>query len=255
MFRQLFKKIDRWLAYNPVGAMSSKGWRLFDKEFREKAPIRWYFHKKFKSDFVYPVTRKISSVYWWIKYRTTNRYHVICTGLPPGYNDIHNVMLHTNFHIFMNFIEIEQAQSCYVFDFEKVQTFWEKYLPYYWKFNTFPAEKYAMKHLNWAAGLDDANIQIHNQSILQAEVARESILLYKWWKYDRPARRTAHHVMVDNQGLGTMSMFDSDFDRTAPDYIQYQLELKVADLNDELWEQEDEAMLIRLIKIRKSLWT
>ena len=40
------------------------------------------------------IREKVSQAYWWVRYRTTNRYHVMHTGLEPGYYDPSDRILH-----------------------------------------------------------------------------------------------------------------------------------------------------------------
>jgi hypothetical protein len=44
---------------------------------------------------------------WWIKHRTIDRYHVVGTGLPPGYYDKDTQMLHACFSLLVDFVEVE----------------------------------------------------------------------------------------------------------------------------------------------------
>lgn len=44
---------------------------------------------------------------WWIRHRTTDRYNVVRTGLPPGYYDKDIQMIHACFSLLVDFVESE----------------------------------------------------------------------------------------------------------------------------------------------------
>lgn len=44
---------------------------------------------------------------WWLRHRTTDRYHVVGTGLPPGYYDKDTQMLHACFWLLVRFVDKE----------------------------------------------------------------------------------------------------------------------------------------------------
>ena len=52
-----------------------------------------------------------------------------------------------------------------------------------------------------------------------------------------------------------MSSLDDDFDRNAPDFKAHDASMEAIMKQEEEWHQEDEDMLVRLVKIRKSLWS
>jgi hypothetical protein len=254
--RQL-KKFKAWMDYNPPGSMSSKGWRLFDKEFKEKAPIRYFFDKSFKRSVILPIKWKFGHISNWIRFRTYDKYHKIDSGLKPGYYDTDTLMINVNFNLLKEFVEVEQARQTYYWsdEYKKKAGFWEKHMPYYRKFVSFRRSDLGIKHFEWAATLDDPKLPPMERSERQARDAREILILYKWWVTDRPARKEVEHPEFSDQGLGTLGSFDADFDKTAPDYVKYIESIQNSGNQEEAWHKEDEEMLIRLIKIRQGLWT
>ena len=93
----------------------------------------------------------------------------------------------------------------------------------------------------------------------QAKAAREILELYRWWKEVYPNRPDVHDVsgwtaycnMRREKGYHLLDMEDkspeeAEWCRTALDK-SHEIEKQYND--------EDEAMMIRLIKIRESLWT
>ena len=96
--KKTIRRFKRWMSFNPPGALTSDGWNSFNEEFYLKAPIRYWFDNDFRKIFIYPVKWKYREITDWFRYRIYDRYHVVKTGLPPGYNEVDNTMLHVNFN-------------------------------------------------------------------------------------------------------------------------------------------------------------
>jgi hypothetical protein len=248
-------KFKRWMDFNPPGALSATGWRLFNKEYKEVAPIRYWLTNDFKKIFVYPIKRNASAIKWWILYRTTERYHVVETGLKPGYHEVDTLMLNVNFNILKNFVETELAHRSYWSSEKNNSTWCEKHMPFYRVFFPFRRPDLGLQHLDWASTLDDPSIPPHERSVTQAQDAREIKILYKWWVEDRPNRKKYEHIDYDEQGLGLLGFFDDEFDKNATDYKAHIAAMEEENEKRKEWEEEDQEMLIRLINIRSSLWT
>lgn len=254
--KKLLVRFDRWMSYNPPGSLSSKGWRLFNEEFKKNAPIRYWFRHDFRTSITLPIIWKYESIKNWIRYRTYDRYHVVKTGLPPGYCGADVKLLHTSFNTLKDFVEGELAWHTYIWSEERKEaSFAEKYIPLYRYLKPFRSREWGIKHLDWASTLDDPTLPPSERCDHQAVSAREIRELYLWWVDIRPARKEIEAIPYGDQGLGNLSLLDDDFDRTAQDYVDYK---KVLDQNEVLaqeWEEEDTQMFIRLVKVRKALWT
>lgn len=256
--KRLFHRLNSWLDYDPPGSLSSTGWRLFNKEFKERAPIRYWLMHDLRRQLYLPVKWKYERIVRWISYRTIDKYHIIDTGLPPEYYDIDTLMLHSNFTLLKNFVEVEQAwqKYCWTEEYKNSGKWIEKKFPrIYGMFFPFRRPDLGIKHFEWAATLDDPSLPPFERSDQQAQDAREILALYNWWVKERPARKEFPSVGYDDQGLGILSSLDDDFNHDADDY---KLNREIADKNrdlEEQWRDEDDAMLMRLIKIRRGLWT
>ena len=249
--KKLYRRYTHWMAFNPPGALTSEGWSSFDNEFHMKAPIRYWFHRDFKKIFVYPIKWKYEAIYHWIRYRTTDRYHVIKTGLPPGYVEADRVMLNVNFNLLKNFVEIQKAARQY-WQEEVEKTWCEKHMPFYRLFYPFRRPDLGIKYLEWESTLDDPSLPPHEQSIRQAEQAREILALYKWWTIERTGRITVEvrRPVVDKP----MDLLSPKM-KLSPEYKRYRADMSKYHKQEEKWEKEDDKMLLRLIKIRKGLWS
>jgi hypothetical protein len=57
------------------------------------------------------IDRKLKSLIWWIKYRTTERYHIVDTKLKPAYYDVDTRLTDACFSLLIDFVEKE-----YIYD-------------------------------------------------------------------------------------------------------------------------------------------
>lgn len=178
------------------------------------------------------IKRQIVKGIWWIKYRTTHRYHKIWTGLEPGWYDVSESMLHANFQMLVDFVEIEKASMEQTSNYFKLinKNFFTRYQK--------RSEKDGMAYLEWEISLGD-------EARAQSESAKEILMLYKWWKYQRPIRKK----IVRSKFPRNATLPNVWSDNRQSDYWHAQYIL------DNTYDMIDQSMLIRLIKIRQHLWT
>ena len=96
--------------------------------------------------------------------------------------------------------------------------------------------------------------------------AQETLILYKWWKYERPNRPDPYEVSGWNKycdenfkeadGRGYKPLWDNLIKNKDEDENENTRNiLNICRKVEKEQDEEDTAMLIRLVKIRKSLWT
>lgn len=243
-----FKKFTRWMNYNPPGAMTSKGWRLFNNEFKERAPIRYWFHRDFRKLVIYPIKWKYEEIGYWIRFRTYDRLNILHTGLKPDFYNAHHRILHANFNVLKDLVESEYAWNMYCGD-RGERSFCEEYLPFYRIFNPYRNPEKGIEYLEWAATLDDPALPMHDRSDRQAVDAREIHALYNWWVIDRPNRKEVEVCGYGNQELDSMSFLDSDFNKDAEDYKQHLIDYENREKQQKEWDAEDLRMLHRFIDV------
>ena len=174
----------------------------------------------------------LDTVRYYLVNRFVHKMHYVPTKLEPGaYYDTDTRLFHGAFELLVDFSEIEKAWMAVVFDSDGEQ--WEKFgYPRWYRFRLlrwtrkFRSPEAGLAHLDWEMSLDNDGPE---GSPHQAAAAREELALYKWWKHERPARVASDDV----KGL------------------TYEQQHEI----DEKYYQEDEEMFIRLVKIRRSLWT
>jgi len=252
----LFLKLKKPLA------LSAEGWSNWDKLAKKTHPIRYYL-----SDTVVPFFsriryRTLSSPYDWIRYRTYNRYHRVSTGLEPGWSDVDSQMIHTNFTMLVDFIEIEKA-ACMLWTDGEVNTHkWYHKGP----FDNWRDANLGVKHLQWEMGLiRDSEYGLKEgeegfgEPTRQALSAKEQYELYTWWKEVRPIRPeamdacglSAYYDSIHKEGTSFMQMLSSKDKDPVAQKAMMDMHTKI----EEGYNQEDLAMLIRLMTIRQSLWS
>ena len=152
-------------------------------------------------------------------------------------------------------METGLAYRMYWADSVKDKNKWKReHMPFYNHFVPLIRPDLGLQHLEWEMTLDDPSLPIHERSPHQAKRAREVYALYKWWTEIRPARKELEVRRPADEGGSLLSLFSAKI-RNSPGYKTYLSDLKKLDKQEAKWHKEDDAMLIRLIKIRKGLWT
>lgn len=212
-------------------------------------------------------------VWWKINARFFDQYWMAKSNLPRWqYHEVETRMLHCNFQMLVDFVEIEKANMQQISHKE----IWNS-LPWYVRVRPFrymfdrrsPVD--GMAYLDWEKSLmnDDEWYGNHEESInaakergeygnmtKQAESAKEIQDLYLWWTAIRPARPDSYEASGYNafwkandvKGDGIWDRFNKlgKGEREMFDAI-HELEAK--------YDAEDDEMLERLIKVRRFMWT
>lgn len=249
--KKYYKKFVQWMGYNPPYALSSHAWNLFEREFKAKAPIRFFIKRKLMAR-VSRLSYKYQSLVHWIDARLFYRYHIVKTGLNPGYASVDQIILHTNFNLLKDYVEVTVGRHNRFCSPDNNLTWTEKYVPFYR--GRYVNEGIA--YLEWETTLADPNLPTHERSDDQAAAAKEVLALYRWWVDERPARKPVEIPEYDKQGFGDdlFATFNPNFNHNAPDYIAYEQALDAAGEQERLWRKQDTDMLVRLMKIREKLW-
>lgn len=239
---------------------TSAEWRAWREEVK-KTPIRAWLAEELLDilqDICYfPLDVCRSFRIWFIDRFITKTYLIKTTLKKDQFNEAPSRLLYGAFQVLCDFIEIEKA-SMYVHtaDEEERKNIPFKYRSYWFRWRPIRSEEYALKYLKWESWLDKTGGNLAyslETSSSQAKDAQESIALYTWWK-DRANRPDPHDVSGYDQLLAELS---SCTDREKMIDIQKRKNealVKVRDMQ-ERYDKEDETMLLRLIKIRQSLWT
>lgn len=225
-------------------------------------------------DFVTWPVRSLYSVKYYINNRWVSRTHSLTAhprDIKPGqWQDVGNRFLPCLFNELVDFVEIESAWSHIAWGNKEDRA---KYNPPFWasgwfRWRVWRCPQAGLDHLDWAMTLtmgDDWGVEKdspnYGKPTGQALRAKEIKELYLWWTVtyrNRPdpydaSGWTAHCEAMRVKYPGSMfsSLNSKDpADRKASDKAH-----KLLQKIEAAYEKEDEAMMIRLIKARDSLWT
>jgi len=226
--------------------LTLEGWDEWEKENESSRPFRFWlsdtFLNKVQDFFCFP-SDVYSSISHYIRNRFITKTHFLKTGLKPGkYHELDERIMHGLFYELVDFVEVEEAWLNHICHKEKK-----------FKFNKGRSPEAGLDYLNWAAALtyDESSgfakgDKDFGKPTNQALAAKKILEIYKWWKEDRPNRPEAH----DASGW-------SDYCNNKSEYTKKQCSaiLKKLQKIEDSYDDEDEQMMIELIKIRKNLWT
>jgi hypothetical protein len=254
-----------WLRGTPKpGAETSKGWRNWKKAAKAAHPFRYWLAEEF--------LHKLQNIVSWpgdklndLRYYINNRYishsHALTAhprDISPGsWCDVGNRFLPCMFNELVDFIEVEQAWHHCAWSEEAGKKYNIPWSRSFFRFRTWRCPEAGMDYLVWASGLmmDD-----NSGPTQQAINAKELIDLYVWWTAIRPQRPDPYEA----SGWSALcekrrkNNDDDDLffeDETPEDKALSREALDKCHAMEEQYEQEDEEMMIRLIKVRRGLWT
>lgn len=270
-------KIFVWLRYKvfkidkPV-ALPWGGWEIWDKELKASRPIAYFFTETLPDVLEKPgewFIDPIDNACYYLRNRFVNKTHYLHTDLKPGkWHEFESRLLHGMFTEFVDFVEIEQAYHSISWNSEEEQKkyklpWWRNTSWFRWK--RWRSAEAAMNHQKWSMTLDDPAGDPNVMCAPQAESAREIVILYTWWKEVRPNRKEEWDAVglrefwtkMDEKhgdswllGNGTGKGKLSNDER-----LEYDRLSAAVNALEEARTKEDEDMMIRLIKLRKTLWT
>ena len=209
-------------------------------------------------DFYWGLSRPFRNALSWIQHRTWDKYHVLPTGLEPGYQDADVRMLHANFNLLVDHVEVELAWM-YRFCFNTKEnplkvSFWKR------KFGGFRNAEWGLKYLNQKIKSPENQDPMCSILDKQERVNSKKMLdLYTWWTVDRPARKDPYDE-VDR-------LIQEHKEKTGEDYYtiyilknkkfpdKFSKAYKKAHKETDRQYEEDTQKLVELIKLRGSLWT
>jgi len=265
-------KFADWLrGTNKIPAGTSKEWAKWQLEAEMKNPFRFWLAEE-GLDRIQTAIMFIPDKIYSAKYALVNRFvtrtHTLTSKLPKyKWHEMDTRMLHCMFNELVNFVEVELAASNYRFDEEARK----KYKVPFWGTGWFRTRTYRNKeagldYLNWAINLKmdetwgmSPEDEGYGKETYQAKGAKETLELYTWWTQVYPTRPDPYDVsgwskLCDRrreEGGGFLSIEDTTPEQKAESTKSLDLLREV----EERYEREEEEMLIRLIKVRKYLWT
>jgi hypothetical protein len=269
-------KFADWVRGTPKrGALTSDGWHEWEVEAKRYNPIRYWIAEEALDavqNFLWWPIDKIYAVKYYINNRWVSRTHSLTAhpkDIRPGqWCDVGNRFLPCLFNELVDFVEIESAWSHIAWGDKKDRA---KYKAPFWasgwfRWRTWRCPQAGLDHLDWAMTLTFGNDmgveegdEHYGKPTGQAERAKEIKELYLWWTViyrNRPDPYDASgwteycektRLLNDGRLFGSKKTSELEELSTRSHELLQKIEADYA--------AEDEAMMIRLIKARDSLWT
>lgn len=246
----------------PRSATSAE-WDSWEENSSSKNPIRHWISETLLDtiqDFITFPTRKFQDFQNYYCNRWISKSNSLTASkdfITPGeWCDVGNRFLPCMFNELVDFIEIECAWMNIVCDEKKRK---QHAIPLFRKFKKWRSPELGLDYLRWEMELTntdfvDADDPEYGMPTTQALSAKEQLDLYRWWKYIRPERKDPMELSgwsaycENNRGK-----FLSERSEEGREECRKILDRLHA--IEKQYEEEDEEMMIRLIKIRNSLWT
>ena len=271
-------KFADWVRGTPKrGALTSDGWHEWEVEAKGYNPVRYWIAEEALDavqNFIWWPVDQLYAIKYYVNNRWVSRTHSLTAhprDIKPGnWCDVGNRFLPCLFNELVDFVEIEQAWSHIAWGSKEDRA---KYNPPFWasgwfRWRVWRCPQAGLDHLDWAMTLTmgedwgvDKDSPNYGKPTGQALRAKEIKELYLWWTVtyrNRPdpyeasgwsAHCEAMRVKYPGKFISSLNSKDPE-DRKASDRAH-----KLLQKIEAAYEKEDEAMMIRLIKARDSLWT
>ena len=265
-----------WVRGTPKGgAKTSEDWDEWNNEAKRYNSVRYWLAEEglsYVQDFVTWPIRKIYDIKYYINNRWVSRTHSLTAharNIKPGqWCDVGNRFLPCLFNELVDFVEIEQAWHHICWDDEAKKKFQAPFWASGWfRWRVWRCPEAGLAHLDWASTLvsDDTwgiekDSPDYGKPTHQAVNAKEIKELYIWWTTIYRNRPDPHDASgwTDYCEMLRIKHGNSWIGKSEKDDATRKASTKALELLDKIekaYELEDEEMMIRLIKVRNSLWT
>lgn len=269
-------KFADWLRGTPKLKMgTSEEWDEWATKSETAHPWRYWLAEeglRHLQDFITWPVDKLYDVKYYINNRWITRTHALTAhprDIKPGeWRDVGNRFLPCLFNELVDFVEVELAWHHIALDDEARKKYKAPFWSVGWfRWRTWRSRQAGLDHLDWASNLvfnenwgvekDSPNYGNPTQQALDAKEIKE---LYMWWTTVYRFRPDAYdasgwtaYCEADRLANGGRLSWYSD---KTPELRKMcdDAHAKIEDI-EEAYKKEEEEMLVRLIKIRNSLWT
>jgi hypothetical protein len=270
-------KIANWIrGTTKPSSATSDGWNKWEKEAKETHPIRYWIVEegldKIQTFIRLPMDTLYNAKYY-INNRWVTRTHSLTAHVrdirPGDWCDVGNRFLPCLFNELVDFVEVESAWSHIAWGSKEDRA---KYDPPFWasgwwRWRTWRCPQAGIDHLDWAMTLKFGNDmgveegdEHYGKPTGQAIRAKELKELYTWWTVTYRARPDPYDASgwteyCEASRIANGGKLSFSGDKTPELKKQSDKAHKLLQKIEAAYEKEDEAMMIRLIKARDSLWT
>lgn len=271
-------KFADWVRGTPkLKAGTAEEWDDWERKAQGFSKVRFWLAEEgldYLQKFVFYIPDKLRNVKYYINNRWVARTHALTANsrdIRPGtWRDVGNRFLPCLFNELQDFVEIELAWWHLVWADETER---KKYKAPWWNFGWWNLHRWrcpqaGLDNLEWQRNLRWKEDEVGSDSpnlgkpTPQAIAAQEILDLYKWWTEvyrNRPEPMEASgwsaycDACRDENGPGVMAMLKEPKSKALKK--QGDKAHKMLQKIEAQYEKEDEEMMIRLIKVRNSLWT
>lgn len=259
-------KFANWVrGTSKPSAETVEGWAAWRNAAKSAHSFRYWIAEegldKIQGIVYYPYD-VYSEVLSYLRNRYVTKAYQLTSTLKRGeWHEFDTRILHCLFDELVNFVEIDKAYMEVAFSKEER----DKYaVPGRLRRSLFGWRCAAagLEYLRWEASLKhdddyiDPSSEHYGQETHQATTAKEILQLYYWWTVHRKERPDPMEVSGWSAYCGRNREEDLGiFNRKNENRDAVKRMLDEMNELEAKYEAEDEEMLIRLIKIRKSLWT
>lgn len=266
-------KFADWVRGTPkLNCGTSEEWDEWNDKAKTYNPVRYWLAEEgldYLQRIVYYIPDKLNDVRYYINNRWVSRSHSLTAhprDIKPGnWSDVGSRFLPCLFNELVDFVEIEQAwHHCIWSDDAKSKFDVPWYRSGWLRWRTWRCPEAGMEYLQWASTLTNKEFISEGEKeepTHQAKSAKEIIELYTWWTTtyrNRPdpyeaSGWTAYCEASRSANNGRLS-FSSSKDTPELKKMSTKAHKLLRKIESD-YEKEDEAMMIRLIKVRHGLWT
>jgi hypothetical protein len=237
----------RFLYPEQPRATTMEGWDEFEQHQR-KSPIKYFLAETFpdwcRATVIWPIERKRNAISDYLF-----RQPVIkLKSLKPGWYDTDTKILHANFQLLSDYVEIECAWMEVMCHSEIKEPNKLSRRMGWWR-----SAELGTKHLARETGLADLSLPPEERCERQAIKAQQALDLYHWWKA-RDSRPDPYDASGWTGFCATRTCFWGT-NKSAEEKAESSRILDNLRKIEKQYYDEDTAKLIALIKIRNELWT
>lgn len=262
-----------WIRGTPSPqAETGQGWSAWTKAAKAAHPVRYWLAEDgldYLQRIFYYIPDRLHDIKYYINNRWVTHTHALRAHprdiVPGTWMDVGDRFLPCLFNELVDYVEVELAWWQIAFADKAAKAtyrapFWSSG---WFRWRTWRCPQAGLDNLAWQMTCDNTDYTPedsphYGELTQQAHNAAEILALYKWWKEERPLRPDPMQVSgwsdyCERKWKKAGSFFDKLDDPSDPadtdsmHTIMNELDAK--------YEQEDEAMMIRLIRIRSALWT
>ena len=261
-----------WLRGTPkLKCGTSEEWNEWEDKAKAAHPVRWWIAEEgldHLQKFVYYIPDKLNDIRYYINNRWVSHSHALTAharDIKPGnWSDVGNRFLPCLFNELVDFVEIEQAwHHCMWSDDAKTEFDVPWWRSGWLRWRTWRSPEAGMEYLRWASTLTNRDFieeDVAPEPTYQATAAKEIIELYTWWTVtyrNRPDPYDASGwtAVCEESRIANGGRLSFSGDKDPVLKKKSDKALKILQKIEKQYADEEEAMMIRLIKIRESLWT